>query len=184
MQKPGIRIAAFDDGPFEKRSGSTIVIGVIGREHFIEGILSFRVKIDGNDSTEKLVSAIKNSKFSQQVKVVVLNGITFAGLNVIDVTELHKLTGLPTIAITRKKPHPKLLKNAIKKSEIDAEEKIKIVREIEKNTKIIKAKKFYMQTLGINKEDALKIADNAFELLRIAHLVASGVTLGISKGRI
>ncbi len=184
MQKRGIRIAAFDDGPFEKGSKNALVVGVVGRERLVEGILSFRVSTDGNDATAKLLASLKRSRFLEQVKLIAINGITFAGLNVVDIVALSKKLRMPVLAITRKKPHSTLLKNVIRKAGgSNADRKIKIVDDIARSSNLSRTQGIYVQQTGTGSMLNKEMLENALELLRLAHLIASGVVRGESKGR-
>ncbi len=185
MQKRGIRIAAFDDGPFAKGSRNALVVGVIGRERLVEGILSFSVSIDGDDATRKLVASLKHSRFLEQVKLIAINGITFAGLNVVDTVALYGALRIPVIAVTRKKPHSSLLKNAVRKAGGGGtDKKIKIIDGIAHSSGLLRIHGIYVQQTGTSGALGGDILDNSLELLRLAHLVASGIVRGESKGRL
>ena len=61
--KPEIRILGIDDSPFSKTDGTALVVGVIFRGgNFLDGVLSCRVAVDGNDATEKLTGMIRGSR--------------------------------------------------------------------------------------------------------------------------
>jgi len=104
--KKEIRIVGFDDAPFEPRTkGRVPVIGVVFRGgDFLDGVFKIEVKIDGMDSTDVLVRLLNKSKHKEQLKVIMLNGITVGGFNMIDISKLFQKTGLPVIVVNRKKP--------------------------------------------------------------------------------
>jgi len=86
MVKEEIRILGIDDGPFTKDDKEVIVIGVVYRGgEFIDGLLRTFVEIDGLDATEKLAKMINSSRHKQQLKVIMLDGITLGGFNIVDV---------------------------------------------------------------------------------------------------
>ena len=184
LYKKGMRILAVEDGPLDKSGRGVLVVGIMGRVGTIEGIISFRIEADGNDATEKLAKAIKKSRFREQIRLIAFNGITLAGLNFLDVPAFYKTFRLPIIAITRKKPHPELLKKAIVKSGIEPEKKIRLLNSILGSVTVKKVGGFYVQGVGLEEGNLKGILENSFEMLRLAHLIARGVETGESKGRL
>jgi hypothetical protein len=183
MHKSGVRILAVDDGPFEKGDRRVLVVGVIGRERVVEGLISFRVEVDGTDATSKLVRALNSSRFGSQIRLICVHGITVGGLNILDLVTLHKKLGIPLIAITRKKPHTSLLKRAIRASGKHSEEKLGLVDVVVKSASSRKLGIFYVQSIGAGSRELERFIGPSVELLRLAHIIASGVELGESRGR-
>lgn len=185
MLKKGSRILALDDGHFTRGRGRVLVVGVIGRDAGIEGILSFDVAIDGSDATERLLLKISKSRFGGQIKLIAMNGVSFGGMNIVDLERVNRELHLPVLAITRKRPRRSLLISAVKKMRVkDAKEKERMIRSFAKASTTEHINGFYVQRLGINEDDAEKALPVAVQLTRLAHLVASGVTKGESVGRI
>jgi len=86
MFKPEIRILGFDDSPFNSDDKTVAVIGVIYRGgNFLDGILKTDVEVDGLDAGEKLIQLINSTRHKQQLKVLMLDGITLGGFNIIDI---------------------------------------------------------------------------------------------------
>ncbi|MCL4371901.1 DUF99 family protein [Candidatus Marsarchaeota archaeon] len=185
--KEGVRFLAVASGPiYERKKKETLLVGVIGRMGVIEGILSDRVDIDGNNAAQKIAKMARKSRFCDQIKAVAINGIAIAGLNVVDVKTLERRLGVPVVIITRKKPDFKALEKAImnpKDKDADsARGKVEIVKMLNLERPFRKAGGFYVQ--ADNRINYGKGVATAFELLRIAHMIANGVSTGISKGRI
>ena len=186
MFKKEIRVIGLDDSPFNKFSKEDIlVVGVIMRGGlYVDGVLSTKVKVDGSDSTKKFIKMINSCKFKPQLQCIFLNGIAVGGFNVVDVNELNKKTGLPVIVIIRKIPDIEKIKETLIK--IKRKSKIKL---IEKAGKIIPIGDVYVQIIGINEEDSSKILKVVCtrslipEPLRLAHIIASGIVKGESRGR-
>ena len=186
--KPEIRVIGIDDGAFKSRlKGKVPVIGVIFRGGFwLDGVIHTRIAVDGIDATEKIASMIIGSSHYKQLRVIMLNGVTFAGFNIVDVEVLHSVTKLPIITVTREKPDFDAIHKALKnlpKSEIRWKAILGAGDPIEISTRSAEAK-VYVQTAGLTKEDAQKILrltstrSNIPEALRVAHLIASGITRG------
>jgi hypothetical protein len=185
--KEGARFLAVASGPiYERKKKTTLLVGIVGRKGTVEGVLSDRVGIDGNDATRKIIKMARSSRFSSQIKAIAINGIAIAGLNVVDVKTVERKAKIPVIILTRKKPDFVALEKALKSSENQETDlikgKIAIVKALNSERPFVKAGGFYVQS-G-KKIDYDKGVAIAFELLRLAHMVAKGVSTGVSKGRI
>ena len=87
--KPEIRILAIDDSPLI--NDKILIIGTFFRGgDQLDGILRSEITKDGMDATEVLVRMIKNSKYFTQIRVIMLDGVTYAGFNPIDITCLYR----------------------------------------------------------------------------------------------
>jgi len=65
-------------------------VGVIYRGgKFLDGVLRTEVTIDGTDSTEKIAEMVCRSKY-KDIRVIMLDGLGFAGFNLVDIDELFK----------------------------------------------------------------------------------------------
>lgn len=191
MFKSEIRILGFDDGAFVPKTDAKVpVIGVIFRGgKFLDGALKTEVEVDGMDATEKMINLINSTRHKQQLKVIMLDGITVAGFNIIDIKKLHEKTRLPIIVVNRKIPNLKKVKNALKNFD-DFKERWKVVKNAGKIKECrVKDKKVYYQSIGLNDEDTKEIislsSTRSFipEPLRVAHIIATAVVKGESSGR-
>ncbi len=178
------RVLAVDDGFFKpKKKGKAILVGVVSRlDGRIEGILSTSVNVDGLDSTNKITKLLEKSKFKGQVKFLILDGLNFAGFNFVDLPKLNKNLGIPCIAVQRKKPNFEKIESALS----SFKDKGKRLKLIEKAGPIHKARKVFFQAAGGDGKTIKTVLSkttkhgNLPEPLRLAHLVASGVSRGES----
>ena len=192
--KEQIRIAGWDDGPFSRNRKTCLLIGCIMRGRMqVDGILRTYIKVDGLDATEKIASRLLNSKF-KDVRVIMLDGITFGGFNIVNIKTLYELTKIPVIALNRKIPDIKEFLKAMKKLPHYRTRK----KAVEDAGKVYSAKieargvegKIFYQKYGISKKNAEKVIKVSVytslfpEPVRIAHLIATGVVLGESIGRV
>lgn len=183
--KPETRVLGIDDAPFTKKEKNVLVIGTLFRGgSWMDGILSTKVKIDGNNSTSKLIKMINKSKFKPQLQAIILDGIAFGGFNIVDINKLNKKTKVPVIVVIRKYPDFNKIKNALKK--MGKYEKYKL---IEKAGEVSKAGNIFIQLAGISLQDAKKILKITCirsllpEPIRVAHLIGAGIVEGESRGR-
>jgi endonuclease V-like protein UPF0215 family len=184
--KPEIRVLGVDDGVFTPHVEAWVpVVGVVFRGgYWLDGVMHTNIAVDGFDATEKISSMITNSPHYRQLRVIMLNGITFAGFNVVDIKALHAETGLPVIAVTREKPNLAEIRAALKHLP-KCEERWSAVLNagdlVEVATRRAK-ERIYVHVAGVSAEDARKVLrltstrSNVPEALRVAHLIASGVS--------
>ena len=165
--------------------GSALIVGVVFRGgYWLDGVISTRVEVDGFDATDKIASMVNGSPHHKQLRVIMLDGVTFAGFNIVDIKKLNRATQLPVIAVTRDEPDFDDINKALKKLP-RSEERWKAVQNAGKITKVYtrnRKEKVYMETAGIQEEDAERILrltstrSSVPEPLRVAHLIASGIT--------
>lgn len=189
--KPEIRVLGVDDGVFVPRSkGVATVVGVVYRGgYWLDGVMRTEVEIDGMDATEKIASMITASPHYDQLRVVMLNGVTFAGFNVVDMKKLFERVRLPVITVTREKPDFDDIRRALRnlpeyENRLEAMENAGKL--IEVHTRDAE-QAVYVQIVGISEKDAEKILkststrSNIPEALRVAHIIASGLTRSKEK---
>jgi len=189
--KPEIRVLGIDDGVFTPHSNELVdVVGVVFRGgYWLDGFMHTRVQVDGMDATEKLAEMITHSPHYPQLRVVMLNGVTLAGFNIVDIKELHEKIRLPIIAVTRDKPNFEDIKKALQ----NLPETEKRGKAIEKAGKMIRVRTregeepIYVHVAGVSEETAKRILRNTStrsnipEALRVAHIIASGLGTSIKS---
>lgn len=184
--KPEIRVLGVDDGAFKPRARAFVpVVGVVFRGgYWLDGVMHTKVRVDGVEATNKIASMVLNSPHYEQLRIIMLDGITFAGFNVVDIKRLNAKTELPVIAVTREKPDFDKIREALKNLP-KSEERWKAVLNAGEvfEVSVRSEKKVYMQISGICEEDARKILQltstrsHIPEALRVAHLIASGLSI-------
>ena len=172
-----------DDGRFNPHTeGNVLVVGVVFRGGcWLDGVMHTNISIDGFDATEKIASMINGSPHCKQLRLIMLNGITFAGFNLVDIKKLCYFTNLPVIALTGDKPDLKAIHEALGNLS-KTEERWKTVLDAGQIREITsRGKKLYIVLAGISLVDARKIVKltatrSSFpEPLRVAHFIASGI---------
>ena len=185
--KSEIRVLGIDDGTFTPHSKDPVlIVGVVFRGgNWLEGIMQTTIRVDEFDATEKLAEMITKSPHYKQLRVVMLNGITFAGFNIVDIKALNAKTNLPVIAVTDKKPDLNKIHNALENLPNSEERWNAILNagEIYPVTAQSGKQKIYIEIANISKDVAQEVLrltsprSNIPEALRAAHLIASGISL-------
>jgi len=189
--KPEIRVLGIDDGGFVPRTKGTVdVVGVVYRGgYWFEGVMRAEITIDGLDATEKIAAMIESSPYYRELRIVVLDGVTFAGFNVVDISKLSRRVELPVISVARKKPDLEEIRSALKNLP-DFEIRWRAMENAGKIFEVETRKgenPVYMHIAGILREDAEKIMKKTStrslipEALRVAHIIASGLTRSREK---
>ena len=187
--KQEIRILGIDDAPFTPWTKKKVmVIGTVFRGgNWLDGILRTYILVDGSDATDNITRMINNSRHKDQLRVIMLDGVTFAGFNVVNIKELFEATEIPVVVIIRKSPRFEKIKEALKRFD-DWERRWSSVLEAGRVYKVENEEPIYIQAYGIDIEDAMEVVRISTtrsaipEPIRVAHLIAAGVATGESKG--
>lgn len=186
--KPEIRILGIDDSALINNQVTIIGAFFRGGEQ-LDGVLRSDITKDGMDATDTIIRMIRNSKFYGQIRVIMLDGITYAGFNPVDIKRLFDTTNLPVIVFMRSCPDFEKIRLALENLP-QPEKRWEIIRRAGKIYKITTMEtQVFIQFCGIDKESAFEIIrmtsthSNIPEPLRAAHLIATGVVLGESTGK-
>ncbi|MEE9323218.1 MAG: DUF99 family protein [Candidatus Aenigmarchaeota archaeon] len=186
--KPEIRIIGWDDAPFTFKDKYTLLTGVICRGGIqIDGVITTKIRVDGTDATEKIAKAINMSKHKEQLRIIMLDGVTFGGFNIVDINSLHEKTKLPVIVVISEKPNMRAIRKSLSKFR-DPEKRWKLiekageVRKFEVKNKVLRGRKtIYYQNAGIDEHTSERIINltsvNSLipEPVRVAHLICNGM---------
>jgi len=181
-------VIGFDDAPFDRDDrGDVLVVGAVYAGLRLDGVLSAKVRRDGVNATTVLIRTLHASRFLAQAHLVLLQGIAFAGFNVVDLEVLHRALGLPVIAVVRRRPNLLRIKAALLEHVPGGLRKWRL---IEKAGPMESATGLFVQRAGMALDVArrvlkrLAVHSSMPEPLRTAHLIAGGVTLGESRHRV
>lgn len=182
-QNRTIRVIGFDDAPFIRGDGNPVqVAGVVCAGTRFEGMLWGEVNPDGWDATDRLSQMLLNSKFLPQIHAVLLDGISMAGFNVIDLPLLAKQVQRPCIAVMRRSPNFTKIEHAVQRLP-DPLPRLALMRSA---GTIHHTPPFYFQTCGTSAHLAAQILQRTTdcghvpEALRLAHLITAAVLKGES----
>ncbi len=181
-----LRAIGFDDAPFDRRRGGAVhVAGVVCSGTRFEGLVWGRVRKDGWNATAELVRLLEGGKFLPQTHLVLLDGIAFGGLNVVDLPALAGRLGRPCISVMRKPPDLEGMARAIRHLP-RPEARLAL---LQKAGPIHQSGHFVFQCQGLEPQAAAealaRLTDTGHvpEPLRLAHLIGAAIEGGQSSHR-
>lgn len=187
MSRPLSHVVGFDDSPFARQHrGDVLVVGAVFAGDRLDGVISTKVRRDGANATARLAECLTASRFFPQLQAILLQGIAFAGFNVVDLQRLVRETGLPVLVVARRPPDFATIRRALLEHVPGGVRKWRLVEaagEMEPVAGVC------IQRAGISLADAerlvarLQLHGKLPEPLRVAHLAAGGVTTGESRHR-
>jgi hypothetical protein len=180
-------VVGFDDGPFARdRPGARVLlVGAVCARTRLDGVISGQVRKDGRDATARVAALVRGSQFDGHVRAVLLNGIAFGGFNVVDIHALAETLARPVLVVARRAPRLALIRAALTRLPGGAAK----WRLIERAGPMEPLGGVFVQRAGLSPREALQLLaattlhGNLPEPLRLAHLIAGGITTGKSRGR-
>lgn len=180
-------VVGFDDAPFPAdHRGGVLVVGTVYAGERLQGVLSCRVRRDGSNATGRLEACIRRSRFYPQLHAVLLQGIAFAGFNVVDIHALAEALARPVLVVLRRRPNPASVRRALLTRVRGGARKWQL---IERAGRVEEIAGLFVQRAGLSPEAAAVLLRRHVrygalpEPLRMAHLIAGGVSRGESTGR-
>ncbi len=180
-------VVGFDDAPFEhSHRGDVLVVGAVFAGNRLDGVISTKVRRDGANAAQRLIDCLTGSKYFDQLQAILLQGIAFAGFNVVDLQRLHEATGLPVLVVARYAPDLPAIRKALLEQVPGGARKWRL---IEAAGPMETMAALYVQRCGITPENAARLLTSLQqnsqlpEPLRVAHMIAGGVTTGESRHR-
>lgn len=181
-----LRAIGFDDAPFERaRRGDVALAGVVCAGTRFEGLVWGRVRRDGWNATREIVRLLEGGKFLAQVHLVLLDGLGFAGLNLVDLGALAEALHRPCVAVMRRPPDLAAVERAIRRLP-RARGRLELLR---RAGPIHRDGAFVFQVRGGDPASVgralARLTDRGAvpEPLRLAHLIAGAVRTGESGRR-
>jgi hypothetical protein len=184
---PISNVVGFDDCPFHRAyRGDVRVIGAVCAQTRLEGVLRTQVRRDGANAARQLEALVRESKFVASLQLVMLQGVALAGFNVVDARALSDALELPVLIVARRQPHLENIRRTLLEVIPGGARKWRLIQglgEMEPCAGV------YVQRVGITLEESAAVLRRCTlhgripEALRLAHLIAGGVTTGQSRGR-
>jgi hypothetical protein len=140
------------------------------------------IQQDGWDATETLAQLLLNGKFLAQLHLVLIDGISMGGFNIIDLPQLAARLCRPCVAVMRRPPDLAAIEQALHHLP-DAAQRLDRIR---RAGAIYAHPPFYFQVCGATPEATaealIRLTDRGHvpEALRLAHLIAAAIVKGES----
>lgn len=180
-------VIAFDDEPFSPaHRGDVRIVGTVFAACRLDGVLIGKVRRDGANAARNMVSLISESRFTEHVRLVMLQGVTLGGFNVVDVGYLHRHLGLPVLVVARSEPDLDAIRTALLDHVPGGMRKWKLIEGLGRMEPVGSV---FVQRVGLSLEEASTTLElltrhgNIPEPLRVAHLMAGALGSGQSRGR-
>ncbi|MFW6297427.1 MAG: DUF99 family protein [Desulfosalsimonas sp.] len=180
-------VVGFDDAPFERNHrGGVSIVGTVYADQRFDGVLVGEIQKDGFDAAEKLADLVRGSRFAEHIRLIMLQGIAFGGFNVVDVFELHEHLALPVLVVARKQPDMEAIKKALLGEIKQGARKWEVIKRLGPMEKL---GNIFIQRVGLSPEQAKTVLDrlcihgNIPEPLRSAHMIATALVNGQSRGQ-
>jgi len=181
-------VLGIDDAPFDKRQPEPVRIVAVLMEgnDLVEGMAVTEFPVDGSDATEFLAKWVKTMRWESALHAVVLGGITLAGLGLVDIEDLAERLGVPVLAVTRRATGKSRVGEALVAAGLADRQPI-----VDRSPAAIRVRPgLYMAFAGADQEHAIALIESTLhksrmpEPLRLAHLIASALVSGQSRGRV
>jgi len=185
--KSHIRSAGFSTGPVDLDADTAgLVMAVMRAPDYLEAVAVDEVAIDGDDSTETMISMLSRAPQKDQVHAVFTNATTMAGFNIIDVDLFTGRTGVPVISIVRDAPDMGAVADALRTRFGEPGPRFEMLSRREwTGIGGIHATWAGTDEAGARESlSACTMIGNIPEPLRVARLIASAIGSGISHGRV
>ncbi len=180
-------VIGFDDAPFPKsHRGDVLLVGAVFSGQRLDGVVSGKVRRDGSNATRQLVALINDSRFRSHLQLVMLQGIAFAGFNVVDVRALSAGVRLPVLVVARRCPDYPKIREALCTRVRGGDRKWALIERLGPMEPIAGV---HVQRHGLTPDEARAVIRRTAvhglvpEPLRVAHLIAGGIGAGHSRGR-
>jgi len=181
-----MKIIAVDDGFFptqyKSRKGKTLLLGIktINIYHIV-GLAYTNILVDGLETTNKTCRLIK---LLGEANIVFLDGITYAGFDVVDADQVYSETGIPVIVYQQYPLDLDRVRKALQKHFPDWKQRYNIIEKIYRKMNYFPTswRPILFYNIGISREDAIYYLEKTMiyspvpEPLRLADQIASTIS--------
>lgn len=181
-------MVGFDDAPFARtHRGDVMIVGAVYSGLRLDGVMRSKVRRDGANATRELTRALSRSRFASHLQLIMLQGIAMAGFNVVDIARLHAQLEIPVLVVARRAPDLAAIRRALLQRVAGGRRKWQL---IERAGPMEAVGGVFVQRAGIELADVTRLLERLAvngrmpEPLRVAHMIASAVTLGESRRRV
>ncbi|MBD3241654.1 MAG: DUF99 family protein, partial [Chitinivibrionales bacterium] len=162
------------------------IVGSVFAGTRLDGVLVGQVTPDGDDAADEIIRLVRESPFVSQLQLILVQGVTLGGFNVVDLFAIHERLGVAALAVCRRRPDREAVRAALDKRIANPDVKWRI---IERLGPMEPAGKVFVQRVGLTLDEATAVIERLSmhgsmpEPLRVSHLVAGALVRGHSHGR-
>ena len=184
-----LRTVGIDDGyfppSFKEGRLATLMVGVLCENIYPIDLGIKVVKVDGLDATSRAISVVKElSKKWGEIKAIFLDGVTFAGFNIINPSLMHDVLGYPIVTVFKHSLDLQKIRKALMNNFSDCRERYSIIKDVYEVSKEVRTgwRKLRISSYGLDPYviaeiiTDLQLTSPLPEPLRLADLIASGLT--------
>jgi endonuclease V-like protein UPF0215 family len=180
-------IIGIDDAPFLRdHQGDLPIVGAVYAGLRFDGVIIGHIQKDGFDAAHRIVAMVSQSRFAQHAGLIMLQGITLGGFNVVDVHAVHQGLNLPVLVVARHRPDLPAFEAALRGGNIpQGERKWQVIQRLGPMEPMGKV---YVQRRGLSREQTaatirrFTLHSHIPEPIRSAHLIAGALVNGQSRG--
>ncbi len=186
-------VIGFDDAPFlREHRGNVLLVGAVCARTRLDGVVTTRIRRDGANATRRVIEIVQSSGYRRHLHAVLLQGIAVGGFNVIDINAVHAELDLPVLVVVRRRPDMDSIRRALfaggprKLGVPGATRKWQLIERAGPPEPLTG---LFVQRAGLSPSEAQELITRTRlqgalpEPIRLAHLIAGGVTTGRSRGR-
>ncbi len=190
IMKPQSRVLGIDDAPFHFSDESTHVICAVVRiPQYLEAVMVGTVSVDGSDANDVLLRILGDSRYTEGLSLILVDGVALGGFNVVDIDLLHRELGIPIVTVTRDQPDVPAMVQALRKKFDDWARRAEIITRNKLEKISTGHKPIFVTSAGISGaelKEAIELSTVRGALpepIRVAHLIATAIAKGESHGR-
>ncbi len=178
-------VTACDDGVVKKLGeGWTIVVCTLWDGMNPRGAAVLPLHIDGLDATGQIEYILKHFSTTRgRPEVLLLDSLTIAGFNIVSPSWIYRRTGIPTVAVYKRRPRINRIRRALEAHFSDSHVRMRVLQLLQDAREAETRKgKLYLVTWGVDIDSAVSIVETLQfkaripEPLRFTHLLASSLS--------
>ncbi len=180
-------VTGFDDGFFPPEykggKGKTLIVGVsVEKDNMrIKTLTHNLITVDGRETTRCIIDQVR---YHEETELILLDGITYAGFDVVDPDTIYHEVGVPVATIQQYPLDLKRIKKALSKNFNDWTERYTVIEKIASKYVYLETRWKIIQyyVVGLERDKLEKILRKTMiyspvpEPLRLAHLIASCIS--------
>ncbi len=135
-----------------------------------------------------IIGLIARSRYREQIKMVMIDGTSLGGFNIVDIDRLYEETGIPFCTVTRDRPDIDSMSAALQKHFPDWQDRLDVVERHPLTEVETEHGPVFASVAGASIGDMRELIRGSTVLgaipepIRLAHLIAAALVKGESKG--